>query len=245
MNIVYVMSYKEDSSATEKTSKEVVLLIRDKSSLFETSKQYRFDSIKAVKPSQFASSDYDFMVSKNYENNTSYVYKSILRDFYKIPAETTFDWKIENEKLQIGPYSCQKASLNYKGRHWVAWFTNDIPIQDGPYIFKGLPGLIISMKDSSGSYEFLFKKLKKDSNTQYFPSKEAMEISNADYKKVMINHYNDPYREMKGTNVKVTVKDENGNLVTPDFRKLTQQAQKSLKKNNNPIELSDAIRYPD
>ncbi len=51
--------------------------------------------------------------------------------------------------------------LKYKGREWEAWFTQDIPVQEGPYIFNGLPGLIVEMKDTGNSYEFFFSGLKK------------------------------------------------------------------------------------
>lgn len=33
----------------------------------------------------------------------------------------------------------QKATCDFAGRKWIAWFTTEIPIQDGPYKFYGLP----------------------------------------------------------------------------------------------------------
>jgi hypothetical protein len=49
---------------------------------------------------------------------------------------------------------------------------------------------------------------------------------------------------MKSGNVKAKFKDEKGNDVQPDFREMTKSLQFSLKKNNNPIELSDVVKYP-
>ncbi|RTZ46452.1 GLPGLI family protein [Chryseobacterium arthrosphaerae] len=36
-------------------------------------------------------------------------------------------------------FNTQKAVCDFAGRKWTAWFTADLPIQDGPYKFYGLP----------------------------------------------------------------------------------------------------------
>lgn len=43
------------------------------------------------------------------------------------------------------------------GRQWIAWFTNEIPFQDGPFKFYGLPGLIVKLEDSEDYHKFLLK----------------------------------------------------------------------------------------
>jgi GLPGLI family protein len=54
-----------------------------------------------------------------------------------------------------------KATTNYKGRVWEAWFSKEYPINDGPYKFTGLPGLIVSLKDSEGDHIFNLIQIKK------------------------------------------------------------------------------------
>ena len=39
--------------------------------------------------------------------------------------------------------------------------------------------------------------------------------------------------------------DENGKEIKPDYREITKSIQINLKKHNNPIELSEAVKYPD
>ncbi len=46
-----------------------------------------------------------------------------------------------------------------------------------------------------------------------------MEISRTNLKKIWIDYYNDPFREMRSGNVKAKFKDEKGNDIEPDFRK--------------------------
>lgn len=58
--------------------------------------------------------------------------------------------KIENNN------QLQKAKTFFGGRYWEAWFSNDTPLQEGPYKFKGLPGLIYEMRDSKNNFIYQF-----------------------------------------------------------------------------------------
>jgi GLPGLI family protein len=51
----------------------------------------------------------------------------------------------------------QKAT-NFGGRLWIiAWFNLEIPINEGPYKFRGLSGLIFEIGDSQTQFmPFLF-----------------------------------------------------------------------------------------
>jgi GLPGLI family protein len=64
------------------------------------------------------------------------------------------DWKMSFETKEILGYPCFKAECDFRGRHWTAWFTMQIPVQDGPWKFCGLPGLILQMEESRGHYAF-------------------------------------------------------------------------------------------
>ena len=59
---------------------------------------------------------------------------------------STFDWKITNETKIIDGFLCKKAITNMKTTGSVlivvAWFCEDIPINDGPLTINGLPGFI-------------------------------------------------------------------------------------------------------
>ena len=45
--------------------------------------------------------------------------------------EPKFNWKISNDKTKIGEYEAQKATTEFGGRKWTAWFTESIPFPDG------------------------------------------------------------------------------------------------------------------
>ncbi len=75
-----------------------------------------------------------------------------------------FNWKIDSGKEKIGEYNTQKATTEYGGRKWTAWFSSDIPFQDGPYKFYGLPGLIVKLEDEGKNYSWVLKGNKKVDN---------------------------------------------------------------------------------
>lgn len=69
------------------------------------------------------------------------------------------DWKITEEQKKIGNFDCQKATANFRGRKYDAWFTTSIPINFGPWKLNGLPGLILYAKDERGEVVFGVKKI--------------------------------------------------------------------------------------
>ena len=64
------------------------------------------------------------------------------KDFYQ-----NFNWRITNDKKEILGYMCKKAVGNFRGRQYTAWFTPSIPVDYGPWKFRGLPGVILSVQD--------------------------------------------------------------------------------------------------
>src|SRR5690606_14448366 len=81
-------------------------------------------------------------------------------------------WKLEMESKMIGDYTCFKATFiesekpidndeNFGGsenkeRITTAWYTPQIPINNGPMEFSGLPGLILEVNE--GNVRFLCTK---------------------------------------------------------------------------------------
>ena len=75
--------------------------------------------------------------------------------FYYTEDKTDFGWEVDfTQTKEIGGYTCHSAKGSYAGRDYQAWFTPEIPISDGPWLFCGLPGLILEV--SSLDKEFLY-----------------------------------------------------------------------------------------
>lgn len=188
----------------------------------------------------------DIYSFKNLINNK--VYKSVthpaMYDLYYININDKLNWKILSDTMKVGDVQCQKATTEYGGRNWTAWFDPTSPIQEGPYIFYGLPGLIIKLSDEQMDFDFNLIKIKKSDKNNMFYLRKGKEITWDVYKKLQIDYYNDPFAEIKIRNIKTKIGDANGNPVNISFKEITESIQKQMKECNNPIELDKAVKYP-
>ena len=64
------------------------------------------------------------------------------------------NWTLSDDTASILDHKCQKATCHWRGRDFVAWFASDIPIRRGPWLFGGLPGLILKIYDKDRHYTF-------------------------------------------------------------------------------------------
>ncbi|MFD0860813.1 GLPGLI family protein [Sungkyunkwania multivorans] len=92
-------------------------------------------------------------------------------------------WKITNESKKIKDFNCRKATTSFRGRAYTAWFTEDIPIINGPWKFDGLPGLILEVVSSDGVLNIEAVKIEKTSHvtTPIFKYKEDALMAWEDY----------------------------------------------------------------
>lgn len=64
------------------------------------------------------------------------------------------NWQLAEGTDTLAAYVCQKATLKFRGRNYTAWFTPDVPVNDGPWKFSGLPGLILKVEDADQLFSF-------------------------------------------------------------------------------------------
>lgn len=167
---VYQATLTPDSTNVEKKTELAYLDTDGKKSVFYAENSMKRDSVmermratKNFDRSQMENlrSNLQFTIEKDLTNQTL-IYKSrIGRDNYSYSETPVFAWKILAETVKIGDYQTQKAEASFGGRTWYAWFTQEIPLQDGPYKFGGLPGLIVKIQDEKGDYSFDLMQTKK------------------------------------------------------------------------------------
>lgn len=161
-----------------------------------------------------------------------------MRDQYKVADDQKIDWKISSEKQKIGEWNTQKAETEFGGRKWAAWFTSDIPIQDGPYKFHGLPGLIVKLEDQSKSHVFNLQAVKNltEIPKDVFGEKEIL-INQKQYDKLVKEYENDPTKGLKQIQMNgmtMIMKEGTGNQMKDQEERLKEK----IKKDNNRIELN-------
>lgn len=180
LEVIYNRKAITDTTRREEsfTIDDIMLRIGKTKSLFCGVKKLWADSISTV---DFIS--YSYMLRATYEKDKdnffflggrywSYIYKDLLNkevtecDYFdmthwrykeemKIPS-----WNILDSITNIAGYECLMATAYFKGRRWVAWFSPEIPISDGPWKLCGLPGLILSAYDDARDYEFTVKSIR-------------------------------------------------------------------------------------
>jgi len=243
----YDFEYKpnvlRDSTILEKT----VLDVKDDNlSIFRSEQEKISDSLIAF--TGFGSGrkmrfEDQFYVKKSLSKNE--VFKSIqtmFREIFFIKINEELDWKILPEKNTIGTFNVQKATVNYGGRNWTAWFTTEIPIQNGPYIFYGLPGLIIKISDAENNFIFNLTEIKDSGQEVYYRTKGS-EITWDQFKKLSENYYSDPLARVKSMGIPFKIDDGHGNPVSVDMKLQTDRMKKIIREDNNPIEFNHKIKY--
>ncbi len=69
-------------------------------------------------------------------------------------------WTLRNETKKIDKHTCKMATTSFRGRNYIAWYSEDIPVPIGPWKFHGLPGLIIEITDATKEVSFLLTNIK-------------------------------------------------------------------------------------
>lgn len=260
---IYEYSYILDSTNKADSQKEMLVLDVNKTgSKFYSYQKYRSDSLMMIEIKKQQNSDSEiinfkptykgkitYTISKNYPDFKTFLHIGMGNDEYKVLDDRKIIWKINSEKTKIGEFDAQKAETEMYGRKWIAWFTTEIPIQDGPYKFSGLPGLIVKIEDANKTHSFELKGITKYLESQKLQVPENLLVGNeipvtySQYKKMYLEMLNDPAKALRqlineaGANFKMFGPD--GTEVNPAdmLRKRELDAKEERKKNNNQLEL--------
>lgn len=250
---VYEVRMRPDSTAKKDMKTENAYLdVTAGKSMFYSEKMLQRDSLFArMRQTGGASFDrsqmenlrsaMEYTVNKDLSTGTVNLSSRIGRDQYSYDEDRKMEWKILPETAQIGEYKAQKAETAFGGRNWTAWFTTEIPFQDGPYKFSGLPGLIVKVEDEAGDYSFDLKETK---NIAGFPEINTRgnisKVKRKDFEKQQNAFRKDPVSFMQasmGGGRGGFGPRGNGGGDNADRRKQMEERMKEeIAKSNNPIE---------
>jgi GLPGLI family protein len=165
-SITYISSGKYYKNWDSPKKEYTRLLIYQNKAIYQIYNVMCLDTLK-LRGVETSSDRNNFFSFNNYTietSNDSITYSELLgNSIYRYKEVADFNWVIKDDKKKIGGYNCKKATLDYGGRSWTAWYAPDVPLPFGPYKFGGLPGLIINMEDATGDYSFeLYANVIKD-----------------------------------------------------------------------------------
>ncbi len=80
-------------------------------------------------------------------------------NIYVAEKKPTINWLLQKETKKIGQFNTHKATANFRGRLYTAWYTLEVPLPYGPWKLQGLPGLILEAYDEKKEMYLYFKSL--------------------------------------------------------------------------------------
>ncbi|MCD1117813.1 GLPGLI family protein [Chryseobacterium turcicum] len=245
ISFIYETKYKLNSEKQDDVySENMILDLKNNTSIFRDSLDKKSDSIRLNKGNgrYKMGVENQFYVKKNLAQKRIEKIITYLGTDYLLPVEEILNWNITSEQKLIGKYKSQKAETNYGGRNWIAWFTTELPFADGPYIFSGLPGLIISIQDLNNDYSFNLIEVKKSGNI-FDARTKTVKIDWKKYETLAKSYFNDPYDVNSKIRMGKTVTFTGPNGIAMDISIKNKEMQINILQENNPIELNHKINY--
>lgn len=247
--ITYNLDFQPSKDTVATQQEKMMLLVGDSTSLFFSRNAFLRDSIMAT----FKGDNVDvnqMMVAMRSAPKSIFSYEIIKRQNSQkvIYQEKVFmdklayeedlpavKWNITNETATKVGYPCQKATTSYGGRAYEAWFTFQIPIQDGPYKFSGLPGLIVEMYDSEKHYYFTLAGLEKAASGEIAVSEnKLLNVSKEKFTEMKADFTENPFKMINASGGSITMKSKDGKEMSQ--KEMNNLVKKSQSKRNNPIE---------
>ncbi|MFB0966109.1 MAG: GLPGLI family protein [Cloacibacterium sp.] len=178
----YELTFKPKKGIDSLQKTVMILDVTDKKSLYRDYLTVSQDSVLKIEVEKmqkagvfkdlsksFQMPKFAYKITKEYPTMKVNFSERMLNSVFGYNEEPKFNWKISNDKQKIGEYEAQKATTEFGGRKWTAWFTESIPFPDGPYKFSGLPGLIVKIEDADKNFSWVLTANK--------PLKEFEELS--------------------------------------------------------------------
>ena len=151
---------------------------------------------------------------KNYPVQGKTLYLDVISlDSYQCEETVeTPDWQlVPDSTKEILGYQCQMATTRFKGRQWTVWYTEDIPLDEGPWKLRGLPGLVLSAYDAKRQYVFEGAGLEQVSTDQpvVIVEEKREKISQKNFRKLLSRY--DPMAALSSRGIKIiSVKEADG-----------------------------------
>ena len=225
--VFYSLSFVKDTTQVElKTEGQSLLMIGSKYSAFLDYNNLRKDSLYNALAQQEGINSmtvisktisigrqikFKPIVIKNYPQKGECTFQEMItsKDYYQyVDKNIKLDWALSSEEKELQGYVCKKATCSYRGRDYTAWYCPDIPINDGPYVFNGLPGLILEIYDNQEHYKFSMNGFSKApaQDPIYLHAKNIVHSSRKDVRKIISNLKANPVSmaQMISSNVKVS-----------------------------------------
>lgn len=183
----YVCTYNLQYNIYGKKENEQFIMFmnaKEQKSYFLSSSNYVIDTAKISDPMQLVSYESDFNERViSYKDKYS-IYENVTDVKMSYDEDSNLKWEILSKTSKSGNTNVQMAKTKAYGRVWYAWFSRDIPIDFGPYKFRGLPGFIVSVFDEKSEFVFTLQSFKKKRRIAKLPAEKSFrKVQKKDFNK--------------------------------------------------------------
>ncbi len=140
----------------------------------------------------------EYEVYKHFPQEGQLTYTDVLHnDFFFCYNEPipTLAWELtEGDTIIIG-YPCNKAVCQFRGRTWTAWYTLDLPFDNGPWKLGGLPGLILAAYENQSEFSFMATGIEqlRQAATISFQSKRYEHLTPIKFQRLLKDYWKDQW----------------------------------------------------
>ena len=256
-HFIYELQYKMDSTDMSYEKLNMVLDITPKEVKFYGRNLITTDSLNKKFGMNTSHTDMSGQVVKRKINsfeNENFI--NIKNGYYSFKTTDKVNWTISGETQKADNYTLQKATTQFGGRNWTAWFCKDIPFNEGPFKLRGLPGLIFELSDTKKN--FVYHLIKSQELPEVYSTDDFLEsnfgnkaipINEKQKHKLIMEFYNDPFAyernnlSKSNNDLKINI---NGKEIhnVDELNTQTKSMQEVIRKYNNPLEIDKAMHYP-
>ena len=127
----------------------------------------------------------------------------------------TFFSPVSVHENVISGYETQRATCQFRGRSYEAWFTPSIPISAGPNFFGGLPGLILELHSMDGTHHFVLDALcQRSADIVEWKIRLVKSVSRAQFRDYYQRLHKHPIQTFEANGQRVYPQDAQGNFLT-------------------------------
>ena len=155
-------------------------------------------------------------------NKADLKYRLSISAFFVYPDSVpSLEWNFSDEDTDsIMGFECRKATVQFAGRSYTAWFTPEIPLPFGPYKFGGLPGLILKLEDAERQFVWEAVGFERDNTpiVEYtYLDGNDKRCSAADAEKTLVRYFKSPVgfmiSEMGGNSGRIHIVGKDGKVM--------------------------------
>ncbi|MDE7409444.1 MAG: GLPGLI family protein [Muribaculaceae bacterium] len=168
---------------------------------------------KAAKEGRLNNGEF-LTIYKNYPMGKLTHTEKICMDWFRYEEDLpALNWELTDSVTNVLGYECQSAKCSFRGREWTAFYTEDIPLSEGPWKLHGLPGLIMKASDENGHYTFDCIGIKSKADRPITIYKVPFNnVKRKDYYNTRHRYEINPYAYAESSaGIHITVTDQEGN----------------------------------